>query len=160
MRNYKVLLLVMFFLIGSTILFVGRWQSMPATIAQAKETPILLLQGERLWTSLETLTDVLDAKVEDRGGRRVFCRQDQCLFLDADATRSVNGVELVDLLWIADALGLRSQRFGGIRQNVTETSSDQGKLAPDFVLPDLDGKPYALSDFRGKKTVVYIWGSW
>jgi cytochrome oxidase Cu insertion factor (SCO1/SenC/PrrC family) len=29
-----------------------------------------------------------------------------------------------------------------------------GDEAPDFTLPDSDGKPVKLSDFRGKKTVV------
>jgi peroxiredoxin Q/BCP len=29
-----------------------------------------------------------------------------------------------------------------------------GDEAPDFTLPDTDGKPVKLSDFRGKKAVV------
>jgi cytochrome oxidase Cu insertion factor (SCO1/SenC/PrrC family) len=29
-----------------------------------------------------------------------------------------------------------------------------GDMAPDFTLPDQDGKPVHLSDFRGKKNVV------
>ncbi len=32
-----------------------------------------------------------------------------------------------------------------------------GELAPDFALPDTDGKSWKLSDFRGKKSVVLIW---
>ncbi len=34
------------------------------------------------------------------------------------------------------------------------------QLAPKFTLPDLDGTPKRLQDFRGKKTFLYIWGSW
>ena len=30
----------------------------------------------------------------------------------------------------------------------------EGKAAPDFTLPDQDGKPVSLSDFEGKKAVV------
>jgi hypothetical protein len=30
-------------------------------------------------------------------------------------------------------------------------------LAPDVVLPDLDGKPFALSSLRGQKILVYAW---
>lgn len=32
--------------------------------------------------------------------------------------------------------------------------------APDFTLPDLDGKLHSLSDFRGKKVFVVTWASW
>jgi len=32
-----------------------------------------------------------------------------------------------------------------------------GEMAPDFALPDADGKDWKLSDFRGKKSVVLIW---
>ena len=32
--------------------------------------------------------------------------------------------------------------------------------APDFRLPDLDGKLHSLSDYRGKKVLLYCWSSW
>lgn len=32
-----------------------------------------------------------------------------------------------------------------------------GDIAPDFSLPDQDGKERRLSDFRGKKTVLYFY---
>ena len=34
------------------------------------------------------------------------------------------------------------------------------RLAPTFTLSDLDDTPKRLQDFRGKKTLLYIWGSW
>jgi len=32
--------------------------------------------------------------------------------------------------------------------------------APDFTLPDMNGKTHALSDFRGKKVLLLTWASW
>lgn len=32
--------------------------------------------------------------------------------------------------------------------------------APDFTLPDLDGKMHSLSDYRGRKVFMYSWGSY
>jgi len=33
-------------------------------------------------------------------------------------------------------------------------------IAPDFRLRDLDGAQHALSDYRGKKVLLYCWSSW
>jgi len=32
--------------------------------------------------------------------------------------------------------------------------------APDFTLPDLDGRPCTLSSFRGRKVFLLSWASW
>ena len=32
--------------------------------------------------------------------------------------------------------------------------------APDFRLPDIDGKSHALSDYRGKRVLLTTWSSW
>jgi peroxiredoxin Q/BCP len=34
----------------------------------------------------------------------------------------------------------------------------EGDLAPDFTLPDQNGKPFTLSSTRGSKTIVYFYG--
>jgi thioredoxin-dependent peroxiredoxin len=34
---------------------------------------------------------------------------------------------------------------------------EQGQMAPDFELPDQDGRPVKLSDFRGQSVVVYFY---
>jgi cytochrome oxidase Cu insertion factor (SCO1/SenC/PrrC family) len=35
-----------------------------------------------------------------------------------------------------------------------------GKTAPDIAGKDLDGKPFKLSDYRGKVVVLDFWGHW
>lgn len=42
----------------------------------------------------------------------------------------------------------------------TEPSAQEGKLAPDFQLQDLDGQSVALSDFRGKPVLLNFWATW
>jgi hypothetical protein len=42
-----------------------------------------------------------------------------------------------------------------------EQNSYIGSLtAPDFTLPDVNGKKHSLSDFRGKKVLLLTWASW
>jgi peroxiredoxin Q/BCP len=40
---------------------------------------------------------------------------------------------------------------------VTADRLATGETAPDFTLPDADGKDVSLSDFRGRKVVVYFY---
>ncbi len=35
-----------------------------------------------------------------------------------------------------------------------------GQIAPDFTLPDVDGKPFSLSSLRGKYVLIDFWASW
>lgn len=32
--------------------------------------------------------------------------------------------------------------------------------APNFTLPDVNGKPHSLADYRGKKVMLLTWASW
>ena len=34
------------------------------------------------------------------------------------------------------------------------------KPAPAFALPDLQGRPVRLADFRGKVVMLYFWATW
>jgi hypothetical protein len=40
------------------------------------------------------------------------------------------------------------------------TSALTSLQAPDFTLPDLDGRLHSLSDYRGKKVFLVSWASW
>jgi hypothetical protein len=42
----------------------------------------------------------------------------------------------------------------------THRASLSSLQAPDFELPDLDGKTHRLSDYRGKKVLLAAWASW
>lgn len=47
--------------------------------------------------------------------------------------------------------GTRSEEQSGYLTSLT---------APDFTLPDLNGKLHSLSDFRGKRVLLVTWASW
>ena len=34
---------------------------------------------------------------------------------------------------------------------------NEGTMAPDFTLPDQNGEPHALSDYRGRKVILYFY---
>jgi hypothetical protein len=46
--------------------------------------------------------------------------------------------------------GLRSDQRQGL----------SSLTAPNFTLPDINGKMHSLADFRGKKVLVVTWASW
>lgn len=35
-----------------------------------------------------------------------------------------------------------------------------GQPAPQFTLPDLDGKPVSLDQFHGRVVLLYFWATW
>jgi AhpC/TSA family len=39
-------------------------------------------------------------------------------------------------------------------------AATQSLQAPDFTLPDLDGRLHSLADYRGKKVFLVSWASW
>lgn len=41
--------------------------------------------------------------------------------------------------------------------NVTDSRLSPGDAAPEFTLPDADGKPVSLTDYRGQRVVVYFY---
>jgi peroxiredoxin len=50
-------------------------------------------------------------------------------------------------------------------QSLTQNKSNnvkpaESKMAPDFTMPDVDGKPVSLSSFKGKYVLVDFWASW
>jgi hypothetical protein len=39
-------------------------------------------------------------------------------------------------------------------------ASASSLAAPDFTLPDSEGNPHSLSDYRGRKVLLLAWASW
>ena len=41
-----------------------------------------------------------------------------------------------------------------------KTRPETGSIAPDFTMTDPDGKPFSLSELKGKYVLVDFWASW
>jgi hypothetical protein len=121
--------------------------------------------GDRLWIPLDDLPRATGWAHKPEG----LCRDEACVpvpaarkaeWLDGDGRR-------LDFAAFAAHLGHAVARdeqrgvwaFGP--QAATGAPGGSGAVAaPDFQLPDLDGNLHSLSDYRGKKVLLYCWSSW
>ena len=69
------------------------------------------------------------------------------------ATASVGALLLLDLALPATSLGRRGTE-ALLRADVPGAIGAVGETLPDFTLPDLDGNPVRLADFRGHPVLV------
>jgi hypothetical protein len=118
------------------------------------------VDGERVRLDPAALKDALSWAVHDG----LLCTDAVCVPL-ADEGTLVNeaGVDLAEFARALDrALAVdvaeRAAFLGGSARERGQTLASQ--QAPDFTLPDLDGRPHSLSQHRGKKILLVAWASW
>jgi peroxiredoxin len=57
--------------------------------------------------------------------------------------------------------GIRNaKKSSSVADRAAMVGNVKGKLAPDFTLKTLDGKPVKLSDLRGKAVLLNFWATW
>lgn len=117
------------------------------------------LDGDHLWLSPADMQQVSGWKLEPEG----LCRGDACV-RTADTWRDAQG--RIDLAAFARHMGqpiVRDDAHGvwACGESVSARREQLMSLeAPDFTLPDIDGKLHSLSDYRGKKVFLFSWGSY
>lgn len=67
--------------------------------------------------------------------------------------------------WLILGLAVLAAAIGGYAQHRNQQpaqvdSAVSGQRAPALTLPDLDGKPQRLSDYRGHRVLLNFWASW
>ena len=140
----------------ATVLYLDRTVEVGETLADPTD----------LWIPAAELPRVNDFELKPEG----VCLDDLCIPVNQEADSEIvierNGIRWLSLTALAGKLGQawaaegaqRVWSFGpipAVRANFLSSAE-----APDFVLPDRDGNPVRLSDFRGKKVLLLTWASW
>jgi hypothetical protein len=118
------------------------------------------VEGDRVFISRETLEAATGWSLKPQG----FCLDEMCYPLPREASPvSERGIDL-------EAFArLTGQPFAmdageGVAAFTAPASARAEALqsleAPDFTLPDLNGNPHSLSDYRGKKVLLAAYASW
>lgn len=122
------------------------------------ELPNARAEGDALWLPIGELQAAIGWDLKDEG----VCASEVCVpipegqsWLDGDR---------FDLAAFAHHLGQPVARddasetwaFGEAAPGPASATVE----APDFTLPDLEGRLHSLSDHRGKKVLIVTWASW
>jgi len=116
------------------------------------------IRGERVLLSADAVRNALGWDLKPQG----LCRGDVCVPVRDASLKRGAGIDLAILAEHLDrplALELPIAAYVGASAS---TRGDQlaSLEAPDFTLPDLDGKPHSLSDYRGRKVLLVAYASW
>jgi hypothetical protein len=111
-----------------------------------------------LWMSAADAERVTGWTLKPEG----MCRAEACVPLPADA---VKGKDVdVEAFWTklgGPVVANDARDVFALGAPADERNSAlEGLQAPDFTLPDIDGKSRRLSELRGKKVFLATWASW
>ncbi len=138
---------------------------MITVLHEQRTTPLpnALADGEALWLGREDIERATGWTWKPQG----LCHGDVCVPLPGGA--AADGIARADSLDIAalwrrmghpvvhDETGSAWVLGSGSAQRADTLATLE---APDFSLPDINGQPHRLSDYRGKKVFLATWASW
>jgi AhpC/TSA family protein len=141
-----------------TLLYADRPPSRVAAVAE----------GENLWLGAEALTTATGWTLTPdgfrQGERHVRLPHGRAHELTRKGTRpDVPDVNVLGLARLLDQPVLRDEAHGVwciAEAAPARRAAMQSLRAPDFTLPDLDGRPHSLADYRGRKVFLVSWASW
>jgi hypothetical protein len=122
-------------------------------------------EAGQLWIRTADLKRAARFEVKPQG----VCRDELCFPLpkskEKEFLRRSSGQTWFNLTAFARLVGqpvahdqALSTWYFGLRADQRQTLASLH--APDFTLPDMDGKLHSLSHFRGKKVFLITWASW
>ncbi len=90
-----------------------------------------------------------------------LCRDDICVPVPADvASGLIDASRLAGLIGRPIAIDADERVAAFAAPAADRADTLRSGIAPDFELPDINGVLHRLSDFRGKKVVLYAYASW
>ena len=119
-------------------------------------------EGEALWLPVDDVTRAIGWTMKPEG----LCQDDICVavprdrrdeFVREDAVNVAAFWRHMDRPVLHDASGDTWMLGAGAAERGRQLETLE---APDFTLPDLEGKPHALSDYRDKRVFLTTWSSW
>jgi hypothetical protein len=118
------------------------------------------VDGPRVSLSAEALRTALGWEVHEG----TLCNDSMCVPLPAGSRLGEAGAfDLVEVAATIDrplALDVDEQAAYLGASAAERAQALASLIAPDFTLPDLDGRPHTLSAHRGKKVFLVAWASW
>jgi hypothetical protein len=116
--------------------------------------------GDSICLSPDVLERTLGWELKPQG----LCRGDACVPVrDRAALVREHGIDLAAFAHVLDR-PLAVEAEAGVAVLGSSAGDRASRLAameaPDFTLPDLEGRLHSLRDQRGKKTLLIAWASW
>jgi hypothetical protein len=135
----------------TTVIYAGR---LPYHTTAAAE-------GDDLWLSSEELAAATGWMLEPQG----LCQGDRCVPIRHGREHELVQDHTVNLAALARLLEqpvLRDDAHAVwyVSDAAPARAATQSLQAPDFTLPDLDGRLRSLADYRGTKVFLVSWASW
>jgi len=109
-----------------------------------------------LWVRAADLPRINEFELKPQGA----CRADMCI----PVAKALKSGEWFNLTGFSRKLGQAYVADSGVWSfgeiPVMRGSFYNSRIAPDFAVPDRTGQTVHLSDFRGRKVLVFTWASW
>jgi hypothetical protein len=126
------------------------------------ETAQARVVGDALWVSSADLERATGWTLTTDG----FCRDNACIPMPFGREAAIVDGDAIDIAALWRHMGHPVVRNDARSVWVLGTAASERAdalrtlVAPDFTLPDLEGRRHALSDYRGKKVLLVTWASW
>ena len=131
-------------------------------LSETGENRVEAESGSELWLSAADTTRATGWTMKPEG----FCRGDVCVPLPKGREEEFSRNDQVNVsgLWTHMKRPAPHNKSGDVwvlgQGSELLSESLKSLEAPDFTLPDFDGQPHSLSDFRDKKVLLITWASW